>query len=162
LKHAHAADCAGCGLNENYFEKLANKIRSPLDSNIADCKQQVAKLLFEQCLTGDMRHQLPQPNESNLVDIDVRLDHIAIQSYGNGALISSNETAVIQNLTQIIQLLLEADKNLQRLDGPIGNEMRLMRDVKSDSCSKPLARPSSKLGESNDGSDKRVTCRNEH
>jgi ankyrin repeat protein len=180
-------------LNENYFEKLANKIRSLLDSNIADCKQQVAKLLFEQCLTGDRRHQLIQLIESNLVDIDVRLDnygrtllhrtaynldvelvkslidhgvnirlrdyagntalHIAIQSYRNGALIYNNETAVIQNLTQIIQLLLEADKNLQRLNGPIGNETRLMHDVKSDSCSKPHAHPSSKLGESNDGSD---------
>lgn len=40
--------------------------------------------------------------------------HIAIQSYRNGALIFGNEPDVVQNLTSIINYLLEADKNLQK------------------------------------------------
>lgn len=39
--------------------------------------------------------------------------HIAIQSYRNGAVIYGNESDVVKNLTSIIRLLLEADKNLQ-------------------------------------------------
>lgn len=39
--------------------------------------------------------------------------HIAIQSYRNGAIIYGNGPGVVQNLTSIIKLLLEADKNLQ-------------------------------------------------
>lgn len=141
-------------LNEQYFEKLANKIKSLTASNIADCRQQIGKLLFERCLTGHRRHQLIQLIESDLLDIDVRLDnygrtllhrtaynldvelvkllidhkvniklrdyagntalHIAIQSYRNGALIYNSEPEVVQNLTQIIQLLLEADSYLQK------------------------------------------------
>lgn len=141
-------------LNERYFEKLASKIRALTRSNIDDCKQQIAKLLFEQCLTGRRRNQLIQLIESDLVDIDVRLDnygrtllhrtaynldvelvkllidhgvnirlrdyagnsalHIAIQSYRNGALIFNNEPEVVQNLTSIIKLLLDADRKSQR------------------------------------------------
>lgn len=140
-------------LQEQHFERLANKIKSLNHSSIADCKQQVGKLLFEQCLTRNRRHQLVQIIESKLVDINVRLDnygrtllhrsaynldvelvkilieqgvnirlrdyagntalHIAIQSYRNGAVIFGNGRDVVQNLTSIMRLLLEADKSLQ-------------------------------------------------
>lgn len=139
-------------LQEQHFERLANKIKTLNQSNIADCKQQVGKLLFEHCLARNRRNQLVQLIESKLVDINVRLDnygrtllhrsaynldvelvriliehgvnirlrdyagntalHIAIQSYRNGAVIYGNESDVVQNLTLIIRLLLEADKNL--------------------------------------------------
>lgn len=139
-------------LREHYFDRLADKIRELCASNIADCKQQIAKLLFEQCLISDRRLQLIQLLESDLVDINVRLDnygrtllhrmaynldvelikvliecgvnvrlrdyagntalHIAIQSYRNGSVIYNNDEAVVQNLTQIIHLLLDADKRM--------------------------------------------------
>lgn len=140
-------------LYEQRFESLANKIKSLNQSAIADCRQQVGKLLFDYCFNRNRRHQLIQLIESDLVDIDVRLDnygrtllhraaynldlelvrilieqnvnirlrdyagntalHIAIQSYRNGAVIYGNGPGVVQNLSSIIRLLLEADKNLQ-------------------------------------------------
>lgn len=139
-------------LYEQHFERLANKIKSIYQTTAADCKQQVGKLLFEHCLTRNRRHQLIQLIESELVDVNVRLDnygrtllhrsaynldvdlvkilikygvnirlrdyagntalHIAIQSYRNGAVIYGNGTDVVRNLTSIIEVLLEADKNL--------------------------------------------------
>lgn len=179
-------------LNEHYFERLANKIKSLLQSNIADCKQQIGKLLFEQCLSGDRRHQLIQLIESDLVDIDVRLDnygrtllhrtaynldvelvkllidhgvniklrdyagntalHIVIQSYRNGALIYNSEPTVVQNLAQIIQLLLEADKNLQRIDGSTcNNRLKLCHNPPPSNAksSQPDGGHPSKFDESN-------------
>lgn len=140
-------------LKDQHFERLVNKIKSLIQSNISDSRQQIGKLLFENCLIGHRRHQLIQLIESNLVDIDVRLDnygrtllhrtaynldvelvrllidqgvnirlrdyagntalHIAIQSYRNGALIYNNELEVIQNLSAIITILLDADEQLQ-------------------------------------------------
>lgn len=140
-------------LYEQHFERLANKIRALNLNTAAECKQQITKLLFEQCLTRNRRHQLIQLIESKLVDINVRLDnygrtllhrsaynldvelvkilieqdvnlrlrdyagntalHIAIQSYRNGAVIYGDGPDVMQNLTSIIQLLLDADRNLQ-------------------------------------------------
>lgn len=140
-------------LHEQHFERLANKIRILNQSSVADCKQQIGKLLFEHCLSRNRRHQLVQLIESRLVDINVRLDnygrtllhrsaynldvelvkilieygvniklrdyagntalHIAIQSYRNGAVIYGDGPNVVQNLTSIIQLLLEADRHLQ-------------------------------------------------
>lgn len=104
-------------------------------------------------MTRNRRHQLIQLIESDLVDVNVRLDnygrtllhrsaynldvdlvkilikhgvnirlrdyagntalHIAIQSYRNGAVIYDNGTDVVRNLTSIIELLLNADKDLQ-------------------------------------------------
>lgn len=137
-------------LNEQRFESLARKIKT-LDK-IQDREQQVGRVLFEQCLSKSSRHQLKQLIESNLVDVNVRLDnygrtllhrsaynldvelvqilidhgvnirlrdysgntalHIAIQSYRNGAVMYGNEVDVVQNLTAIIRLLLEADRVL--------------------------------------------------
>lgn len=62
-------------LYEQHFERLSNKIKVLIQSNIADCKQQIGKLLFDQCLKRNRRHQLIQLIESALVDIDVRLDN---------------------------------------------------------------------------------------
>lgn len=62
-------------LDEHYFEKLAFKIKLLLQSNIDDCKQQIGKLLFERCLAGHRRNQLMQLIESDLLDINVRLDN---------------------------------------------------------------------------------------
>lgn len=62
-------------LYEQHFERLSNKIKVLIQSNITDCKQQIGKLLFEQCLTRNRRHQLIQLIESDLVDINVRLDN---------------------------------------------------------------------------------------
>lgn len=62
-------------LYEQHFERLSNKIKVLIQSNIIDCKQQIGKLLFEQCLTRNKRHQLIQLIESGLVDINVRLDN---------------------------------------------------------------------------------------
>lgn len=178
-------------LEEQYFERLANKIKSLLSSNIADCKQQIAKLLFDKCLEGDRRHQLIQLIESDLVDINVRLDnygrtllhrtaytldvelvklliehgvniklrdyagntalHIAIQSYRNGALIYNSEPAVVQNLSKIIQLLLDADNRQQRIECFSNNEhSKLQSDLQSDGCSTQSHAHPSKLEESND------------
>lgn len=140
-------------LHEQHFERLANKIKSLSQSNVADCKQQISRLLFEHCLKQHRRHQLIQLIESKLVDINVRLDnygntllhrsaynldvdlvkllinhganiklrdqwgntalHIAILSYRNGAVIYGDGPDIVRNLTSIIELLLEADKNLQ-------------------------------------------------
>lgn len=62
-------------LHEQQFESLANKIRA-LDNNaIQDCKQQVGKLLFDYCLSKNRRNQLVKLIESNLVDVNVRLDN---------------------------------------------------------------------------------------
>lgn len=140
-------------LYEQHFERLANKIKSIYQTTAVDCKQQVGKLLFEHCLSRNKRHQLIQLIESDLVDVNVRLDnygrtllhrsaynldvdlvkilikygvnirlrdyagntalHIAIQSYRNGAVIYGNGTDVVKNLTSIIELLLNADKDLR-------------------------------------------------
>lgn len=140
-------------LHEQHFERLANKIKALNQSNLADCKQQVGRLLFEHCLKQNRRNQLIQLIESRLVDINVRLDnygntllhrsaynldeelvrlliehgvnlklcdqwgntalHIAILSYRNGAVIYGDGPDVVRNLTSIIKLLLEADRNLQ-------------------------------------------------
>lgn len=140
-------------LYEQHFERLANKIKNLNQSANTECRQQVSKLLFEQCLTKHRRHQLVQLVESGLVDINVRLDnygrtllhrsaynldvdlvklliehgvniklrdyagntalHIAIQSYRNGAVIFGSGNDVVQNLSSIIRVLLDADKSLQ-------------------------------------------------
>lgn len=140
-------------LHEQHFERLANKIKSLNQSNLADCKQQVGRLLFEHCLKQNRRHQLIQLIESRLVDINVKLDnygntllhrsaynldvdlvrllidhganlrlrdqwgntalHIAILSYRNGAVIYGDGSDVVRNLTSIIKLLLEADRDIQ-------------------------------------------------
>lgn len=140
-------------LHEQHFERLANKIRALNQSNLADCKQQVGRLLFEYCLKQNRRHQLIQLIESRLVDINVKLDnygntllhrsaynldvdlvrllidhganlrlrdqwgntalHIAILSYRNGAVIYGDGPIVVRNLTSIIKLLLEADRDIQ-------------------------------------------------
>lgn len=62
-------------LYEQHFERLSTKIKALAQSNIIDCKQQIGKLLFDQCLKRNRRHQLIQLIESGLVDIDVRLDN---------------------------------------------------------------------------------------
>lgn len=134
------------------FETLADKIKALNQNTVQDCKQQVGKLLFGHCLSRNFRSQLIQLIESNLVDLNVRLDnygntllhraaynldvelvqilikhgvnirlrdyagntalHIAIQSYRNGTVIYGSEADVEKNLTQIIQLILEADAKL--------------------------------------------------
>lgn len=140
-------------LHEHHFEPLANKIRLLNQSSIEDSRQQIGKLLFHHCLSQNRRNQLIQLIESNLVDINVRLDnygntllhrsaytldvdlvrllikqganiklrdssgntalHIAIQSYRNGAILYGNQNDVVQNLSSILRLLLDADESLQ-------------------------------------------------
>lgn len=164
-------------LHEQHFERLANKIRALNQTSIADCKQQVSKLLFEQCLRKDRRHQLKQLIESRLLDVNVRLDnygrtllhrfaynldvefvkllidegvnirlrdyagntalHIAIQSYRNGAVLYGNEAEVVQNLTQIVRLLLEADRNQQNERYKQRKKRKLFNECNEESSDSP-------------------------
>lgn len=94
-------------LHEQHFERLANKIKLLIQSNIADCRQQIARVLFEQCLAEHRRHQVIQLIESKLVDINVRLDN-----YGRTLL-----HRMAYNLdVDLVKLLIDSGVNIRLRD----------------------------------------------
>jgi len=94
-------------LHEQHFERLANKIRNLNQSTLTDCKQQIGKLLFDQCLIRNKRHQLIQLIESGLVDINVRLDN-----YGRTLLHRSAYNLDVD----LVRILIEQGVNIRLRD----------------------------------------------